>query len=148
MKLSTKISASMGTLIVLIAVLAVYLLVQMKSVNEMSTILAGRNVPIIDLAGKLNNDVSEYRIVEVRHIYATDAARMQENEKDLADWKKKVSDYLARLSKLAQESKVKAVLAKIGTTLDDYFSASDKLLSLSRQKRTDEAVALLLGDSR
>ncbi len=148
MKLSTKISASMGTLIVLIAVLAVYLLVQMKSVNEMSTILAGRNVPIIDLAGKLNNDVSEYRIVEVRHIYATDAARMQENEKELADWKKKVSDYLARLSKLAQESKVKAVLAKIGTTLDDYFSASDKLLSISRQNRTDEAVALLLGDSR
>ena len=148
MKLSTKISASMGTLIVLIAVLAVYLLVQMKSVNEMSTILAGRNVPIIDLAGKLNNDVSEYRIVEVRHIYATDAALMQENEKELADWEKKVSDYLARLSKLAQESKVKAVLAKIGTTLDDYFSASDKLLSISRQNRTDEAVALLLGDSR
>ena len=148
MKLSTKISASMGTIIVLIVVLAVYLLVQMKSVNEMSEIVAGRNVPILDLTGKLNNAMSEYRIVEVRYIYATDAARMQENDKELADWKKRGFDYLARLSKLAQESKIKAMLAKIGTTLDDYFSASDKLLSLSRQKRTDEAVALLLGDSR
>ena len=62
MKLSTKISFSMGALTVLIAILAVYLLVQMKSVNEMSTTLAGRNIPVIDLAGKLNNDVSEYRI--------------------------------------------------------------------------------------
>ncbi len=148
MKLSTKISASMGTLIVLIAVLAVYLLVQMKSVNEMSTLLAGRNVPIIDLAGKLNNDVSEYRIVEVRHIYATDAARMQENEKELADWKKSVSGYLSELDKLVQESRIKATLAKIITHLNDYFSASDKLLGISRQNRTDEAVALLLGDSR
>ena len=58
MKLSTKISASMGSLIVLIAILAAYLLVQMGSVNEMSTLLAERNVPIIDLAGKLNNVVS------------------------------------------------------------------------------------------
>ena len=40
MKLSTKISASMGSLIVLIAILAAYLLVQMGSVNEMSTLLA------------------------------------------------------------------------------------------------------------
>ena len=48
MKLSTKISASMGSLIVLIAILAVYLLVQMGSVNQMSTLLAEKNVPVID----------------------------------------------------------------------------------------------------
>ena len=62
MKLSVKISSSMGILTILLAVLAAYLLLQMQSVNEMSTILAGRNIPVIDLAGKLNNDVSEYRI--------------------------------------------------------------------------------------
>ena len=73
MKLSSKISLSMGVLTILAGTLAVYLLVQMGSVNEMSTVLAERNIPVIDLAGKLNNDVSEYRIVEVRHIYATDA---------------------------------------------------------------------------
>ena len=67
MKLSTKISFSMGALTVLIAILAVYLLVQMKSVNEMSTTLAGRNIPVIDLAGKLNND-PEYRIAETRYV--------------------------------------------------------------------------------
>ena len=42
----------------------------------------------------------------------------------------------------------KTTLAKIITHLNDYFSASDKLLGISRQNRTDEAVALLLGDSR
>ena len=39
MKLSTKISASMGSLIVLIAILAVYLLMQMQSINETATVL-------------------------------------------------------------------------------------------------------------
>ena len=149
MKLSTKISASMGSLIVLIAILAAYLLVQMGSVNEMSTVLAERNVPIIDLAGKLNNDVSEYRIVEVRHIYATDAAIMQANEKELADWKKAVTGYLAGLNKLIREGgPLKATFNKVTAHLNGYFSISDKLLTISRENHTEEAVKLLLGDSR
>ena len=149
MKLSTKISASMGSLIVLIAILAAYLLVQMGSVNEMSTLLAERNVPIIDLAGKLNNDVSEYRIVEVRHIYATDAAIMQANEKELADWKKAVTGYLAGLSKLIKEGgPLEATFNKVISQLNEYFSISDKLLTISRENHTEEAVKLLLGDSR
>ena len=149
MKLSTKISASMGSLIVLIAVLAVYLLVQMGSVNEMPTILAERNIPIIDLAGKLNNDVSEYRIVEVRHIYNTDKALMRGNEEELADWKKAVTGYLNELNKLIKEGgPLKQSFNNVMSHLDSYFATSEKLLDFSRQNRTEEAVQLLLGDSR
>ena len=148
MKLSTKISFSMGTLTVIIAILAVYLLVQMGSINNISTILAGRNIPVIDVAGKLNNDVSEYRIVEVRHIYATDATVMQANEKELADWKKAVTGYLAELTRLVKVGDVKAALDKVNSQLNGYFSISDKLLDISRQNHTEEAVKLLLGDSR
>ena len=132
MKLSTKISASMGSLTVLIAILAIYLLVQMGSVNQMSTVLAERNVPVIDLAGKLNNDVSEYRIVEVRHIYATDAAVMQANEKELADWEKAVNGYLAELNQLVKVGDVKTALDKVNTQLNGYFSITDKLLDISQ----------------
>ena len=148
MKLSTRIFLSMGILIIFNAVVAVYLLTQMKNVNEMSTIIADRNVPIIDLAGRLSFYVSEYRIVETRHIYTTDAALMRDSENELADWKKKVSGTRAKLSEYVQESKVRALLDKIGTDLDAYFSISGKLRSLSLQNRTDEAIALLLGDSR
>ena len=148
MKLSTKISASMGSLIVLIAILAVYLLMQMQSINETATVLGERNIPVIDLAGKLNNDVSEYRIVEVRHIYATDAAVMQANEKELTDWKKAVTGYLAELNQRVKVGDVKAALDKVNTQLNGYFSISDKLLGISGLNHTDEAFPLLLGDSR
>ena len=148
MKLSTKISASMGSLIVLIAILAVYLLMQMQSINETATVLGERNIPVIDLAGKLNNDISEYRIVEVRHIYATDAAVMQANEKELTDWKKAVTGYLAELNQRVKVGDVKAALDKVNTQLNGYFSISDKLLGISRRNHTEEAIPLLLGDSR
>ena len=121
MKLSTKISASMGSLTVLIAILAVYLLMQMQSINETATVMGERNIPVIDLAGKLNNDVSEYRISEVRHIYATDPAVMKNDEKQLATWKKKTSGYLADLNGLVKMGEVKAALKLVSTGLNAYY---------------------------
>ena len=147
MKLSTKISASMGSLTVLIAILAVYLLMQMQSINETATVMGERNIPVIDLAGKLNNDVSEYRISEVRHIYATDPAVMENDEKQLATWKKKTSGYLADLNGLVKVGEVKAALKLVNTDLNTYYALSDKMLDISRQNHTEEAVQLLLGDS-
>ena len=147
MKLSTKISASMGSLTVLIAILAVYLLMQMQSINETATVMGERNIPVIDLAGKLNNDVSEYRISEVRHIYATDPAVMKNDEKQLATWKKKTSGYLADLNGLVKMGEVKAALKLVSTGLNAYYALSDKMLDISRQNHTEEAVQLLLGDS-
>ena len=111
MKLSTKISASMGALTILIAILAVYLLVQMKSVNQMSTTLAERNIPVIDLAGKLNNDISEYRIAETRYTLNPDPAYRERNEKAMADWKRKIDSYLSELADRVKIASVKKVLA-------------------------------------
>ena len=147
MKLSTKISASMGSLTVLIAILAVYLLMQMQSINETATVMGERNIPVIDLAGKLNNDVSEYRISEVRHIYATDPAVMKNDEKELTTWKKKTSGYLADLNGLVKLGEVKAALKLVNTGLNAYYALSDKMLDISRQNHTEEAIQLLLGDS-
>ena len=147
MKLSTKISASMGSLTVLIAILAVYLLMQMQSINETATVMGERNIPVIDLAGKLNNDVSEYRISEVRHIYATDPAVMKNDEKELTTWKKKTSGYLADLNGLVKQGEVKAALKLVSTGLNAYYALSDRMLDISRQNHTEEAVQLLLGDS-
>ena len=136
MKLSTKISASMGSLTVLIAILAVYLLMQMQSINETATVMGERNIPVIDLAGKLNNDVSEYRIAEVLHIYATDPAVMKNDEKELAKGKKRTSGYLADLNGLVKEGEVKAALELVNTGLNAYYALSDKMLDISRQNHT------------
>ena len=147
MKLSVKISSSMGILTTLLAVLAAYLLLQMQSVNEMSTILAGRNIPVIDLAGKLNNDVSEYRISEIRHIYATEPEQMAKDEAQLNLWKQNVEEYLAELNTRIKVGTVKEAFKKADVLLNAYFSTSDKLVTISRQNRTEEAVNLLLGES-
>ena len=147
MKLSAKISFSMGALTVLIAILAVYLLVQMKSVNEMSTILAGRNIPVIDLAGKLNNDVSEYRIAETRYVLNPDPAYRERNEKAMADWKEKIDSYLSELDRRVQVGAVKKALAEVNAAQKTFFDISKNLLDISRRDEQEKAKALMLGDS-
>ena len=147
MKLSTKISFSMGALTVLIAILAVYLLVQMKSVNEMSTTLAGRNIPVIDLAGKLNNDVSEYRIAETRYVLNPDPAYRERNEKAMADWKEKIDSYLSELTNRVKVAAVKKALAEVNAAQKTFFDISENLLDFSRRNELEKAKALMLGNS-
>ena len=146
MKLSTKISFSMGALTVLIAILAVYLLVQMKSVNEMSTTLAGRNIPVIDLAGKLNNDVSEYRIAETRYVLNPDPAYRERNEKAMADWKEKIDSYLSELTNRVKVAAVKKALAEVNAAQKTFFDISENLLDFSRRNELEKAKALMLGN--
>ena len=147
MKLSTKISSSMGVLTALIVILAVYMLVQMGNVNDMSTTLAERNIPVIDLAGKLNNDISEYRIAETRYVLNPDPARREQNEKDLADWKEKIDSYLSELADRVKMEVVKKALAKVNATQKTFFDISKNLLDISRQGEMEKAKALMLGDS-
>ena len=78
MKLSTKIAASMGSLAVLMGVLGVYLIVQMASVNDVSSLMANRLIPSLANADAMNNAASEYRLAEILLIYNTDAAKMRE----------------------------------------------------------------------
>ena len=138
----------MGTLTALIAILAAYLLVQMGNVNDTVTALAERNIPVIELAGKLNNDMSEYRMSQVLHIYASEPEQMRINEEHLADWKKNLNNYLADLDgHIKKTGNVRGALEKVRTGMDGYFAMSVKMRNLSREMKTEEAVKELLGNS-
>ena len=148
MKLSTKISYSMGTLTVLIAILAVYLLLQMQQINHAATVMAERYIPVIDLAGRLNNDVSQHRMMEIRHVYATGRAMKEDREKVMTSLKNNIDGYLQELSGLVRTPAAKQALRLADEGMKAYCSLSDKLMDISRQDRAEEAVKLLLGDSR
>ena len=94
MKLSTKICLSMAVLTILMTILAGFLLMELDRVNDFVTTLAHRNIPTISVAGQYNNDMSEHRIAEVRHIYATDPAVIARLDKEITQGREKLSAYL------------------------------------------------------
>ena len=87
MKLSSKISLSMGMLTILASILA-YLPCRW-TINETVAELSDQKMPILDLIGKLNGDVPQQRIVEIRHIYSADNADKAKTRKNLEKWRGK-----------------------------------------------------------
>ena len=148
MKLSTKISSSMGALTVLITILAVYLLVQMQQINNSTTSMAERYIPIVDLAGRLNTDVSEHRIMELRHVYAVGKSAKETREKAMDRLQKNIAGYLKELSGLLIAPAGKQALRQVDERMKEYLSVSNKLLDISRQNRVEEADKMLQGESR
>ena len=148
MKLSSKISLGMGVLTILAGILACYLLVQMDEINENVTELADQKMPILDLIGKLNGDVPQQRIVEIRHIYSTDNAVMAAEEKTLEKWREIVNDEMEELDKAIYVPNARAIFNRLKTAREAYREVSARLLDLSRQNNTEKAVVLLNDESR
>ena len=148
MKLSSKISLGMGVLTILAGILACYLLVQMDEINENVTELADQKMPILDLIGKLNSDVPQQRIVEIRHIYSTDNAVMAAEEKTLEKWRETVNDEMEELDKVIYVPNARAIFNRLKAARGAYREVSARLLDLSRQNHTEQAVVLLNDESR
>ena len=148
MKLSTKICVSMGLLTLLMAILTTYLLMQMATVNEASTEIADQKMPIVDLAGRLNAEVTQYRVIEMRHIYATDPAAMTKDDQELDQQRAKISDIMNTLDKRIYMPNVREIFNRLSKARDAYHSISENILTLSRNMETEKAVAIILGDSR
>ena len=147
MKLSTKISLGMGALTVLASILALYLLAQMNAVNERSTELVDKKMPILNLVGQLSTDVAQQRIVEIRHLSRSDAAAKNEEEATLNQWRKKVSREYDELDKALYVPSAREIFNRLTVARQAYRDVSTRLLDLSRQGRNEAAAALLNGDS-
>lgn len=148
MKLSTKICVSMGLLTLLMAILTSYLLIQMAAINGASTEIADQKMPIVDLAGRLNAEITQYRVIEMRHIYATDPKAMAEDDKELNLQRTKIADIVGNLDKRIYVPNVREIFDRLVKARDAYHSISERILALSRNMETEKAISIILGDSR
>ena len=148
MKLSTKIAMSMGFLAVLMGVLGVYLIVQMAKINDVSTLMADRLIPSLANADAMNNAASEYRMAEILHIYSTDAAQMREYEARQGKWSDIIAESIKKLDGLLVSPQAKQAFQEYLATREAYRAVSRKVLSLSRENHTEEALAMMSGESR
>ena len=147
MKLSVKIAVSMGALATLMAVLGIYLIMQMSKVNDVSTGLSQRQMPLVEQMGVINNAASEYRLAEVLHIYATDPAQMREYEKQQQKWMKVIADGVQKSEAMIIIPRTREIFQTYLAARQKYREESQKVLELSRGLHTEQAVTLLLGES-
>ena len=148
MKLSVKIAMSMGALAALMAILGIYLIVQMSKVNDVATEMGQHQAPLMEQMGVVNNAASEYRLAEVLHIYATTPEQMREYEKRQQHWSEIIAEGVQKIEALIASPETREVFQTYLAARQKYRAESKQLLELSRELRTEQAVSILNGESR
>ena len=148
MKLSTKIAVSMGFLAVLMAVMGLYLLFQMTKINNTATMMANNRIPLVETLGEINHATSEFRMAEILHTYTTDAAAMEQLEKRMADLLQLVERETKTTTALIHNPNTRQHFENYLAAREKYRTGARNTLELSRANHTEEALSLLLGESR
>ena len=121
MKLVTKISFGMGMLGVLMALLAGYMLWQMSELNNITSVLAHRNVPVSELAGEINTDTAEYRIMEFRYLIENDIQKSSALKDRLDEVRKKFEREVRQIGDLCISGNAKQCVIDIERDLKNIW---------------------------
>lgn len=144
MSVKMKLYTSYLFIIVLAAAMGVYALVNLGQVNNTSTVISKVNVPRIVLTGSLNMEESDYRRMQYMHIIAQTPAEMAEIENMMVEQAKRIEEDFAKLYEMAEQ---KDEVARVTKEWEIYRANARKILEISRQNRTKEAMDLIRGES-
>ena len=148
--IKSKLIFLVSILLTVIVLIGIYSLVTLKVVNNKSTIISNDMVPGIISSEELNTMTSDFRILEYEHIIAQSNQTMDEKEKAMEDKKKeiqnKLDDYQKQIDPNADEEKT--LYNDVQNNWGEYLTLNKKVLELSRQLKTDEAMAIMNKESK
>lgn len=147
MKLATKIFCGMGTLTVLIGILAAYLLTQMSTMNGVTSVLAERNVPVALLAGNVSTDTAEFRVLEYRFLLEQNQANQKDILERMVKTRRSIQNEIARLEQLVVTGQAAKTVQDIKQDIAAYLGLSDEIVRLQQQGQKDAALGLIKGKS-
>jgi methyl-accepting chemotaxis protein len=148
LSVAARLSIAFGLVIALLCGSAVLAIVRMGHINNASTDITTNWLPSSIVSSALNTHTSDFRIAEFQHVLSTDERDMQGYEADmknlLATIEAKSKDY----DKLISSDGERAIWQRFQAAWGDYLAVNRRLIELSRSNKTEEARAVLRGESR
>jgi methyl-accepting chemotaxis protein len=147
LKIATKLIVSFFVVLTMTAFLGVFSLLQLVKVNQTASDLATKWMPSVQAAQEMKAAMARFRVQELQKINsvdATDGARYEKLMTDIyAGFQKARNDY----ERLISEPAEKELYAEYSKLLAQYMAEDAKIIALVNEGKTDEAKALIRGDS-
>ncbi|MGO5076029.1 methyl-accepting chemotaxis protein [Clostridium sporogenes] len=144
-----------GKLIFLVAILVGaivfmggYSIKKLGNVNEKSTEISKYCVPSIVYSEELNTMTSDFRILEYDHIIATNVEMMKEKEKEMEEKNKEIEKYLSIYKKGVNSKEDEELFNTVEKEWNKYLQSNKRVIALSRQLKTEEAMKIMRGESK
>lgn len=143
-----KLIASFGLIILLTSFLGVYSIISIKNVKDKASEIAEVWYKRSELAHTMDQNMSEYRLREYRHVLEDDPDLMNATEKELQDLREEFEDELKEYQGTMISSDDMEIFKEIKEYYPKYFETSRKTIQLSRESQNKDAFNLMYGESR
>lgn len=150
MKITIKkrLILSFAAAMVFMFAMGIVSLFSLKSVRDSSNRVQVYWVTGIDLAHTMNTTLADYRIREYRHVMTEDAKLMADTEEEMKTIKEQFNAAFKEYTDTILLDEDKKLADELNTQWEDYLKTDEKILDLSRNLKTKEAMELALGEGR
>ncbi len=143
-----KITFLVSLLLGAIIFVGIYSEVTLREVNNKSTIITDEMIPGIIYSEELNTMTSDFRIHEYEHIIAQNKETMDNLEKDMEEKNKEIQNYIDKYKKTINSKENEELFNTVEKNWSQYLVFNKKIIELSRQLKTEEAINLMNKESK
>lgn len=147
LKIRTKLTLLVAVMLIGLITTGFFSLLFMSSINDSSTELANNCLPSTIAAEEMNTKLSDVRTQEYKHVISQDSSEMtavnQKIQDCIATFNESYNDYTALITNETDRK----LLQEIKTGWDNYLSINQKMLELSTENKSTEAMAIMTGES-
>ena len=148
LKISTRLTGAFGLLVLLLVGMAVAAYSQLSSINEDTLDLADNWLPSVQVVNQMQTQATGNRVAVATHILNTDEAAMGGIEQEITQGRDKLAKQRQTYEKLISSPEEKRLYEEFSAAWKKYAETNDKVLAHSRKNESDQARALLQGESR
>lgn len=132
----------------IIIFIGIYSVMNLKVVNEKSSIIASKIVPSIIYSEGLNTMISDFRLIEYEHIIADNNEVMLTKERAIEEKSKEIRDYLEKYKATIEAKENEEVFNDFEEKWMEYLVLSKKAIELSKQLKIEEAMKIMNNESK
>ncbi|MEH6352938.1 MULTISPECIES: methyl-accepting chemotaxis protein [unclassified Pseudomonas] len=148
LRIATKLITSFLVVLALTAVMGVFAIIQLGEVNSTTVDIRENWMPSMRAASGMRFYAANYRLKENRHITADSEQERLTVEQEAEDARKGFETRMATYEKLLSSAEDRQLFETTRNDWVAYLAVSKDLLALSRQNLTEQAHALLKGQSK
>ena len=146
LKIRTKLCILVVFMMAGIITIGISSLLFMSTINDISTEIASNWLPSTILAGEMNTAVSDVRTQEFKHVISQDVKEMDEVNTKLDQLSENFTSMQQQYNELAVNDTERQLLSDIQRAWDSYLAEGERMITLSAENKTSEAMAIMNGE--
>ena len=145
--LKAKLGLGFGVIILLTCALGGFCLWQMSVINDKSTEIATNWLPSVDMANRINGNMSDLRVAEFQHLTLTDDEGMKYWKNEIDQTIDLLKKNRAIYEKLISSPEERSIYDTFARQYEDYLKIHDKAVEHSSKNENDQAREMYNGQA-